>query len=460
MDRIIEALGPLSPVAGRTTRWTLAERMALHKVPGLSVAIINDGRVVEAAGFGLADAATGAQVSPETLFQACSMSKPLAALAVMRAVERGQLSLDAPVNRYLKSWQLPSHAPFHADAVTLSRLLDHTAGTSVAGFGGYPMGAAIPTTLEVLDGLPPANSGPVRLTAPPGGQERYSGGGTTIAQLVLEELWGLPAPDLYQRDLLEPLGMMASTFAQPLPAALAAIAASGHDPAGDPVPGRFHVFPEYAAAGLWTTAADYARFLIAIQQAAAGVPGAILSRDGAQRFVTPQPGSGFGAGPEVSGAGDGLIFGHSGGNRGFRCDSRAYLTAGKGAVVLVNGEGADNAGWTLTRELMTAIARAHDWPGFARAPRMPVRLGRDALAALAGHYALGEMAVTVSVEDGELVSRSTFAATRALLALSPTQFFSPDSAYDLRFEMSDGRGSAFVIHDGDAIVARLPRAAG
>ncbi len=327
MDRIIAALGPLSPVAGREDRWTLAERMALHKVPGLSVAIIDGGRVVEAAGFGLADALTGAPVTPETLFQACSMSKPLAALAVMRAVARGQLSLDAPVNTFLKSWKLPSTEAFDADAVTLGRLLDHTAGTSVAGFGGYPMGAAIPTTAQVLDGAPPANSEPVRLTAPPGGQERYSGGGTTIAQLVLEELWGLPAPEVYQRDVLTPLGMSSSTFAQPLPAALSAIAATGHDDAGKPVPGRFHVFPEYAAAGLWTTAADYARFLIAIQDAAAGRSGAILSRDAALRFVTPQPGSSFGAGPEVSGADERRLFGHSGGNRGFVHEARGCRIA-------------------------------------------------------------------------------------------------------------------------------------
>lgn len=460
MDRIIAALGPLSPVAGREERWTLAERMALHKVPGLSVAIIDDGRVVEAAGFGLADVSTGAAVMPETLFQACSMSKPVAALAVMRAVERGQLSLDGPVNTYLRSWTLPSSDAFDAGAVTLGRLLDHTAGTSVPGFGGYPAGTAIPTTVQVLEGAPPANSEPVRITAPPGGQERYSGGGTTIAQLVLEELWDLPAPEIYRREVLEPLGMAASTFAQPLPAALAAGAASGHDDTGAPVPGRCHVYPEYAAAGLWTTAADYARFLIAIQEALAGRPGAILSRAAARRFVTPQPGSTHGAGPEVSGAGERMMFGHSGGNRGFRCDSRAYGTGGKGAVVLVNGEGARNAGWALTRELMTVIARVYDWPGFARAPRAPVRLSQAELAALCGRYALGEMVVTVDVADGELISTSSFAGARRLLALSPTQFFATDSAYDLSFDVADGIGRAFVIQDGASILARLPREEG
>ena len=134
MDEIIASLGPLSPVAGREERWTLAERMALHKVPGLSVAIIDGGRVVAAEGFGQADASTGARVTSDTLFQACSMSKPLAALAVMRAAERGQLSLDAPVNTYLKDWKLPSTEAFNADEVTLRRLLSHTAGTSVPGF--------------------------------------------------------------------------------------------------------------------------------------------------------------------------------------------------------------------------------------------------------------------------------------------------------------------------------------
>jgi CubicO group peptidase (beta-lactamase class C family) len=457
MDRIIADLQPLSPVAGQEVRWTLAERMAHYKVPGLSVAIIDGGRVVEAAGFGLADAVTGAPVTPDTLFQACSMSKPVAALAVMRAVERGELDLDAPVNTYLTSWQLPSGDGFDAREVTLRRLLSHTAGTSVPGFGGYPMGTDVPTTVQVLDGAAPANSVPVRIVLPPGGQDQYSGGGTTIAQLVLEELTGLPCVALFARDALGPLGMTDSTFAQPLPEALWARAATGHDQGGLPVAGRWHVYPEYAAAGLWTTAADYAGFLIGMQ-AAARAEGGALSPEGVAAMMTAQPHSTHGIGPEISGTGNSLRFGHSGGNRGFRCDSRAYLHLGKGAVVLVNGEGVGNAGWTLTRELMNAIARAHDWPDFAKAARKPMVLGDADLAPLAGRYAAGEAEVVVSVQDGVLRSRSTFAAERTLLALSPTDFFTPESPYDLRFELADGRAAAFVIHDGTNVVLRLPRA--
>ncbi|BCW90168.1 D-aminopeptidase [Alphaproteobacteria bacterium SO-S41] len=457
MDRIIADLQPISPVAGQEVRRTLAERMAHHKVPGMSVAIIDGGRVVETAGFGLADASTGEKVTPETLFQACSMSKPMAALAVMRAVERGELDLDAPVNRYLKSWQLPSTDSFSADGVTLRRLLSHTAGTSVPGFGGYPLGTAVPTTVEVLDGLAPANSAPVRLTMPPGGQDEYSGGGTTITQLVLEELSGLAADEVYARDALVPLGMSVSTFAQPLPEALRSKAATGHDQAGVPVPGRFHVYPEYGAAGLWTTAADFARYLIGLQEAAR-TEGGVLSRAGVAAMMTPQPNSTHGIGPEIAGTGETLRFGHSGGNRGFRCDSRAYLHLGKGAVVLVNGEGVANAGWALTRELMNAIARAYDWPDFAKPARLPVTLSADQMAAVVGRYAAGDAEVVVSVQDGGLVSRSTFAGERQVLALSATDFFTAESPYDLRIEMADGRAAAFVIHDNGEIVMRLPRA--
>jgi CubicO group peptidase (beta-lactamase class C family) len=426
--------------------------MAHHKVPGLSVAAIDGGKVVDTAAFGLADVSTGAPVAPDTLFQACSMSKPAMALAVVMAAERGALDLDAPVNSLLKSWQLPSSDAFSADDVTLRRLLSHSAGLSVPGFKGYEAGAALPTTVQILDGEEPANSDPVRLIYRPGSEERYSGGGSTLAQLVLEDLWGRPAAAIFDETCLAPLGMTSSTFRQALPADLEARTATGHDQDGLPVPGRRHIYPETAAAGLWTTAADYARFLIGIQDALAG-RSSLLSQEWAQRFITPQPNSAMGLGPEITGTGDSRLFGHSGGNRGFRCDSRAYVKHGKGAVVLVNGEGALNQGWMLTRELMGAIARAYDWPDFVRPPRAPVRLSRAEMEVVTGRYVTDTMSTTVAIEDGALISDSTLFGRRELLPLSPTSFFSAESSYDIRFEPE-----AMIAHDGPTVVLRLTRA--
>lgn len=454
MDRVLEDLQPPSPVAGREVRWTLTERMAHHKVPGLSVAIIDGGRIVETAGTGLADASTGVPVTPDTLFQACSMSKPVMALAVVRAAERGEIDIDAPVNSLLRSWQLPSGDGFSADDVTLRRLLSHTGGVSVPGFSGYERNAPLPAIEQILDGVPPCNSDAVRLIFKPGSEERYSGGGSTIAQLVLEDLRGRPAGRIFDETCLAPLGMTNSTFRQALPPEMDARAATGHDQDGAPVPGRRHIYPELAAAGLWTTAADYARFLIGIQEAAAGKPGAILSQTWALNMLTRQPNSGMGLGPEITGAGATHMFGHSGGNSGFRCDSRAYVQNGKGAVVLVNGEGAHNQGWMLTRELMGAIARAFDWPGFVNPPRAPVRLSRAEMDAVTGRYASETMSTTISVEDDTLVSNSTLFGRRELLPLSPSSFFSMESPYDITF-----RDGAMTVHNGPAVLMRLVREA-
>lgn len=461
MDSILEDLRPLSPIAGRDIRWTLAERLAHYRVPGLSLAIIDGGRVVHAEGVGLANAVTGERVERDTLFQACSMSKPLAGLAVMRAVDRGELDLDAPVNSYLRSWRLPDSGAYSARDVTLARLLSHSAGVSVPGFKGYRAGQPLPTTLQVLDGLPPANSAPVRIVLPPGEQEEYSGGGSTIVQRVLEETSGEAFPSLLQKDVLQPLGMSQSTFAQPLPVARAAKAASGHDGQGQPVPGGSHIYPEYAAAGLWTTAADYALFLIGLQRAAASAPDAILSASAAGRMMTAVGDSSYGIGPELAGAGETLRFGHSGGNAGFCCDSRAYLHLGKGAVVLLNGEGADKSGWSLTRELMNAIARAYAWPDFLRPERHVVTIAPQAARAVEGEYRSegGDVVINIRAESGTLVARVGAEPPMPLLALSDVEFFSPNSAFDLQFDIDGGRASAVNVRDGGRILFKLERSA-
>ncbi|HLZ74694.1 serine hydrolase domain-containing protein [Phenylobacterium sp.] len=345
--------------AGETQTYkTLAERMAELKVPGLSVAVFEHGHVVWAKAYGAATAG-GPSATPDTLFQAASMSKALAATAALKLVEQGRLDLDEDVNTRLKAWKVPP-SPYTAQSkVTLRRLLSHTAGMTVSGFPGYAAGVPIPTLLQILNGTPPSNTPAIQSYEAPGGLYAYSGGGFTVAQLMIVEAGGKPYPDLLKTLVLGPAGMKQSTFAQPLPPALIPHAASGHNRKGEVIPGGRNVYPEYAAAGLWTTPSDYGRFMIALQDAYAGRPHAILTQASARAMMTPvDAAAGYGFGEGLGRRGGHPYFSHSGGNEGFQCNSLAFLDgAGQGVVVMTNSD----SGGIVAGEIFRALGEAYHW---------------------------------------------------------------------------------------------------
>jgi CubicO group peptidase (beta-lactamase class C family) len=166
------------------------------------------------------------------------------------------------VNRWLRSARAGGQLTT-AQPVTLRHLLTHTAGFTVHGFPGYAADAPVPNVVQVLNGEPPANTAPVRVDQLPGKAWRYSGGGITVAQLlVVQDVTLEPFPAFMRRTVLGPIGMAHSTYEQPLSAAATARAASGYRASGQPVAGRFHTYPEMAAAGLWTTPSDLALWIM------------------------------------------------------------------------------------------------------------------------------------------------------------------------------------------------------
>ncbi len=357
----IEAdLLPLAAVHGETpSPLSLEERMARYNVPGVSVAVINNFEIEWARGYGIVETGKTDPVTTETLFQAASISKPVAATAALRLVQEGRLDLDEDVNTWLRSWQVPENSYNEKEKVTLRRLVTHSAGLTVHGFRGYAQGEDVPTAVQVLSGTGPANSAPVHNDLVPGTRWRYSGGGYTVMQLLLEDITGQSFPDLLQTSVLTPMGMMQSTYDQPLPVNRRAMAATGHRPDGASVTGTWHTYPEMAAAGLWTTPSDLARFAIEIQRSHAGQSNAVLSMAMTQEMLTDQIG-GYGLGPGVRGEGETLAFSHGGANEGFRCFLFAYAETGQGAVIMTNS---DN-GIQVARELLGSIARAYDWPDY------------------------------------------------------------------------------------------------
>ena len=268
IQRIQDGLLPAVLIKGEPVQSSkLADRMAALHVPGVSIAVIHDGAIEWARGFGVMKLG-GSPVTPETLFQAASISKPVAALAALRLVQSGKLDLDADVNRYLQSWKVPDNEFTAKNKVTLRELLTHTAGMTVHGFAGYASGAPGPTLLQVLNGEKPANSPAIRVDTTPGTKWAYSGGGYVIVQQMLADVTGRPFPKLMREMVLGPIGMTRSTYEQPLPAARLAEAATPYRQDGTPVPGGPHTYPEMAPAGLWTTPSDLARYAMEVQKVA------------------------------------------------------------------------------------------------------------------------------------------------------------------------------------------------
>lgn len=374
--------------------YSLTTRMKYYNVPAVSVAVIDNYQIVWARGYGNRDVAARAPADATTLFQAASMSKPVFAAAVLRLFQERKLDINADVNSMLRSWKVPPPTGKIVGYVTLRRILTHTAGTNVRGFTGYGRDAPIPTLVDILNGAPPANSKPVRIVEPPGGPSDYSGGGTTIGQQLAIDVAGQSFPVFMQRKLLGPLGMSKSTFLQPLPRSLWPLAATGYYVDGKPVHRGWHVYPEMAAAGLWTTASDLAKFVIAIQSALRGQAAGPITPTIAHEMTTPNtPGSHFALGPEV-GAG---FFRHTGGNEGFRGEFVGLVRGGRGVVIMTNSD----AGLLLAPEIITSVAVAYRWPVFAPKPKASLTLGRAELIPLVGKYrsGSGSDAVTLSVRS-------------------------------------------------------------
>ncbi len=280
ISRVENGLLPSIVLASDTApQMNILDRMKHYHVPGLSIAVINHGRIEWAKGYGFADSAGTRPVDTHTLFQAASISKPVAALAALSMVEEGYFPLDEDVNHYLQSWKVPENRFTEEEKVTLRRLLSHSAGLTVHGFDGYEAGSPLPSIQQILNGEPPANSPAVVADTTPGAINRYSGGGYTVMQLLMQESAGQAFPALMKEKVLIPLQMENSTYEQPLPVSLSANAAVGHDQRGRPVPGNWHTYPEMAAAGLWTTPTDLARFAIELEGSYLGTTNRILTKE-------------------------------------------------------------------------------------------------------------------------------------------------------------------------------------
>lgn len=448
-DLVERSLTPTILIEGQQPeQFTLAERMALHGVPGVSVAVLRDGAVDWARAYGVVDAETGVTVSTGTVFQAASISKPVAAMAVLRLVEDGDAHLDTDVNDVLRSWQMPASEHVATRPVTLRDLLTHTAGLSVSGFPGYPDGSPIPTAVEVLDGSGPTNTDPVRSVAAPGAEWSYSGGGYTVLQVLMEDIAGEPFADLLASTVLRPILMDRSFYGMELAPEWMNAAAFGHRPDGTLVEGRWHRYPELAAAGLWTTPTDLLAWAMEVLASSEGRSNKVLSPEMTRAMLEPGIGD-WGLGPEISA--DGTRFLHTGGNQGYRCLLAVSKDGSVGVAVMTNS---DNGG-VLMMEIAFAVARAYGWEGEGLEPQVRQAIEVDPLTmeAFVGRYpAPGGREVVVTLEDGRLTAASEWFRKQALYAESEDTYFLLHGGTRLRFAQEE---STALLHLYDMRLERV-----
>jgi len=339
--------------------WTLESRMKHYAIPGMSIAVIKNSKVIWSKSYGFADVESKTPVESKTLFQAASISKPVSAYAALKTVASGKLNLDTDVNSYLKSWKIPENGFTKEKKVSLKNILSHTAGLTVHGFAGYEAGQPLPSVIQILNGQKPANSPAVVVDKLPGASFRYSGGGYTIMQQLLIDLENKDFASIMSEKVLLPLEMKNSTFIQPLPIAQASFAATAYDVNGARVPGKYHTYPEQAAAGLWTTAEDLAKFVIDIQNTVNHKSTLVLSQKMADAYTTPFIESFIGLGIFLENKNGQVYFSHGGWNEGFSSKFVGNKTNGDGIVVLTNTNKPE-----FIEELIRSVASVYQWPGY------------------------------------------------------------------------------------------------
>jgi len=431
-----ENLHYLAVIKGRPDPgMSLADQMSRLHVPGVSIAAIHNKQIDWSKGYGVMTLGGPPVSASMTLFSAASMSKPVTAMAVLRLAQEGKIDLDADVNNYLKSWKLPVNDFTKNHPVTVRELLSHTSGIGTHSGMIYSPDKGVPSVLEILDGKPPATTPPVRVESEPGQKYAYANGGYLILELLITELTGKPFANAMKELVLAPMGMEQSTFEAPLSPAKAAAAATAYDENGTTgYPAAHIVEPNAAAGGLWTTAIDYAKFVIELEKEYSGESHLVLNQKMAQMMVTagmgPSESIRWGLGVRVGGTPPHIYFEH-GGSAVYQSDMVGY-PSGDGVVVLTNGGG----GGPLSNQIVRSVAQAYGWPDFQPVEHTVVPVDPSKF----GRYVCTYDFIKVTQDGSHLMAEIPIGSkTQELFPESDAQYFLRDIGTRIIFDVkADG----------------------
>ena len=425
--------------------WTIQERMRYYHVPGVQIAVIDNGRIAWTGSYGVTRAGGSQAVNDNTMFEAASVSKVVTALTILRLVDRGSLNLDEPVAPVLKSWRFPDSAK----PVTMRELLSHNAAINwPAGETALRPSQPIPSNLDRLLGRAPALNRPVIVDGVPGSGFRYSNGGYLILGQIVTDVRGSDFGKTAEDLVLKPLQMGRSTFRVMLPSNVDANLAYGHTEDGIEEPEGWRIVG-MAEGGLWTTAHDLAKVVLAIQQSRAGKKG-LLSIQLATQMLTLQNQQ-WGLGVAVGGTNANANFEHDGSTPGYKARLFGYSERGEGVVILTNGD----RGGELVDELMYSVAAAYNWPDFRVTVRHIVPIPADKLGAYVGQYQMAPGAfVAITAQDGKLFGEVRGRSKTELLPDGPDHFFMLNGP-TVQFVRSDQGAVEELIFDGNFHAKRV-----
>ena len=441
ITRIENGLQPNFQIQGDSIpNYNIEERMKELGIAGVSIAMINRGQIEWARGYGMADSSENKSVTTETMFLAGSISKPVAAIRAQQLKEEGLINLDSNVNNYLLSWRLPENRFTKKEKVTTRRILNHTAGLTVWGFPGYDKGDTIPSVPGVLDGK--GNTDSIRVYKEPGESWMYSGGGYTIMQLMITDLEGKSFPEIMQTSVLDPLGMTGSTFENPLPQQFHSIAATGYRANGAEVEGKWPIYPEMAAAGLWTTPSQLILWAKEIQQIQQTQKDGLLKVETVNEMLTSGMNN-HGLGPVVSEH----TYGHGGADEGFRALLTAWREFSLAVVIMVNS---DNG--SIIQEIMLSITKEYSLPGIDPEIRVIQKQSDEELQRFVGKYNFPEFGDSeIILKDNGLEISSEFIDTPIfILPESDSVFFDKTNGEYFNFTIEDKKAQKFKVQQFEA----------
>jgi len=338
----------------------LIELMQKHNVPAAGYAIIDKYEIVLAKTL---STHAEIQASQNSLFQACSLSKPITAYVALLLQDTGEIDIDKPINSQLNTWHIPGGE--HYDIINLRQCLSMTSGLTYgkpnSTLPDYTQDMAIPELRDILNGTPPATNGPVTSSSIPGSAYAYSGAGFMIAQKLIEDVKNKSFRDVSHLKVFTPLGMNSSTFACPLPEEMKKYVVPGFNANSEMNHNGWYNIPSSASGGLWSTPTDLAKFILAISNAYRGKNNDLLSKQLASEMLTQQKNTSFGLGFDIDGCNETLNFRKIGYNNGYCNQLIMFPNKGKGIVLMTNYASAQN----FIKEFFTFIADLHQWPQYS-----------------------------------------------------------------------------------------------
>jgi len=449
-------------IAGDST-WSIEERMKHYGIPGVSIAVINNGKIAWTKGYGVVDKESKAPVTEQTLFQAAATSMPVTAYGALRLVEQNKLGLDENINSYLKSWKVPEIEFTKEKKVTIRNLLNHSAGIHPRGTGSYSINEKNPTLVEILNGASPAKNEPITVNKEPGESVRFAYASYVPIQQMMLDVEGKTFPEIMHELVLQPLEMNNSTFNQSLTAEQLTKVATGYLQDGSMVKGRREIYPVMASYGLWTTAEDYAKFITNIQQTLKGKSTKGLSKDLTELMGTPYgvSNSGWsftlGLGFQLFNRNDEIYLRHHGWNTGFYAEIVAHRDKGYGVVVLTNSTFPE-----FNAEVMRSVALAYDWSNYVPV-HQKMQIEQSSVDEITGRYQSDDLIVEIYQKDNQLFYKNILDEQGVeLIKVSDSLFVRRNSSRFIQFKPDSENAAVnlqYLNRNDGAIISTLIKVA-